>query len=81
MASTTCELSYLLPLHDLLIDHSQATLLFCDNQAPLHIAANLVFHERIKNTEIDCHFIRDKIQVCVISTLQQSTCRYSHQGS
>ncbi|KAL2533125.1 Zinc finger BED domain-containing protein DAYSLEEPER [Abeliophyllum distichum] len=62
MASTTCELTWLRQLlADLCIDHIQAATLYCDNQATIHIAANLVYHERTKHIKIDCHIVRERI--------------------
>ncbi|KAM1539357.1 hypothetical protein ACFX10_004158 [Malus domestica] len=63
MAGTSCELTWLrYLLHDLQLPHYKPVTLFCDNKAALHIAANPVFHERTRHIEMDCHFIRDKIQ-------------------
>ena len=69
MAQSTCEFIW---IHQLLcevgINNSLPMKLWCDNQAALHIASNPVFHERTKHIEIDCHFVREKIQQNLIST-------------
>ncbi|GAB2272678.1 N-alpha-acetyltransferase 16, NatA auxiliary subunit [Dionaea muscipula] len=69
MVHTSCELASLKNLvEELGVVRSKPMELKCDNQGALHIAINTVFHEKIKHIEVDCHFVREKIQGEVIST-------------
>ena len=74
MANVVCELTLLLSLlKEFGVVHNWLALLYCDNQTALHIAANLVFHERTKHIEIDCHLIREKLQAGLLKTFQVSS--------
>ncbi|RVX16304.1 Retrovirus-related Pol polyprotein from transposon RE1 [Vitis vinifera] len=69
MTQATCEIIW---IHQLLCEvRMKCTMpvkLWCDNQAALHIATNAVYHERTKHIEVDCHFIREKIEENLVST-------------
>ena len=43
--------------------------MYYNNQASIYISKKLVFHERTKYIEVDCHFIRDAVSRKMISTL------------
>ncbi|RVW64861.1 Retrovirus-related Pol polyprotein from transposon RE1 [Vitis vinifera] len=63
MAMAASELTWLKSLlASLEVLHNKPMKLYYDNKAALHIASNLVFHERTKHIEIDCHFVREKVQ-------------------
>ena len=69
MASTASKLTWIKQLlADIGIKIQEPIKMFCDNQAARHIATNPVFHKRTKHIEVDCHFIREKIQTKEIET-------------
>jgi len=74
MAQATCEIIWLQQLlKDLHVSVTSTTKLFCDNKSALHISMNLVFHERTKHIEIDCHTVRDQIKAGNLKALHVPT--------
>lgn len=41
--------------------------LYCRSQATLYIDVNMMFHERIKHLDIECHIVRDQFKQDFIS--------------
>ena len=69
MIQSVCEIMWMRQLlMEVGIESSFPAKLWCDNQAAVHIASNPVFHERTTHIEIDCHFIREKMLLGLIST-------------
>ena len=68
MAIVTSEIVWLVALFKTFgVHHTQAAYLYCDSKVALYIANNPVYHERTKHVEVDCRFIREKIQAGVIN--------------
>lgn len=74
MSYTSSELKWVRELLSCFgVTHDDPMIMFCDSQATLHIAANPVFHERIKYIEKDCHFIQDEIKHGILATSKVHT--------
>ena len=70
LALTTCELQWLTYLlQDLHVPFVQPAILYCDNQSTIQIVSNQVFHERTKHIDIDCHIVREKVNIGLLKLL------------
>jgi hypothetical protein len=54
-------------LVELGFSQSDSTPLHADNTSAIQIATNLVYHERMKHIEVDCHSIQEALETHVIS--------------
>ncbi|GAV86058.1 hypothetical protein CFOL_v3_29491, partial [Cephalotus follicularis] len=62
MVNVTGELQWIhMLLAEIGFSVTRPSTLHCDNQSAMHIASNSVFHERTKHIEVDCHFVREKV--------------------
>lgn len=69
MAQGICEILCIqIILKDLKIEWICPIKLYCDNKSVITIAHNLIQHDRTKHIEIDCHFIKKKLDnsfICI----------------
>lgn len=69
IVNTCCNIVWLTRLlADFLISVSSPVPLYCVNASAIHLARNLVFHERTKHVELDCHFVRQQVSSGLISS-------------
>lgn len=54
-------------LKDLDVELKLPVAIYSDSKSTIELAANPIYHERAKHIEIDCHFIREKLQQGLIS--------------
>ncbi|KAD6119214.1 hypothetical protein E3N88_10485 [Mikania micrantha] len=74
MATAVCEVLWVRSLLTELNEcQSGSTTVLCDNQAAKHIANNPVFHERTKHVEMDCYFVRERVESKEIEPVHIST--------
>ena len=53
-------------LRELRIPQPRPPALWCDNLGATYLTANLVFHAHTKHTEVDFHFVREKVALGVL---------------
>ncbi|KAM3381237.1 hypothetical protein P3S68_006810 [Capsicum galapagoense] len=77
MRRVVAELTWLVRLlSDLSVNPSLSISLHSASKAAIHIAKILIFHERTKHVDLDCHFVRQQFLAGLISlSFVPSTCQ------
>ena len=73
MANVASEVDWMINLLKDFGISTGAVKLLCDNQAAIHIASNPTFHERTKHIDIDCHFVRERVQSGLLKLIHVKT--------
>uniref|UniRef100_A0A803PJ99 Copia protein n=1 Tax=Cannabis sativa TaxID=3483 RepID=A0A803PJ99_CANSA len=61
MAHATCEVTWIMAILNFGITPTNPALLYCENDAAIHIFENPVYHERTEHVEIYCHIVWEKV--------------------
>ena len=78
LANATAEIIWLESLlGELGIKKHHVSYLWCDNLGATYLSANPVFHVRTKHTEINFHFVRERVADQIYS-IQRSSYRWLH---
>ena len=74
VANATSELKWIQSLlREINLQITTTPTLWCDNIEATYLAANLVFHGRMKHIEIDFHFVQEYVNACKLKISYIST--------
>ena len=63
IASATAEIQWIQNLlHEIFISLPRQLVVYCDNLRATYLAANPIFHSRMKHLEVDYHFVQSLVQ-------------------
>jgi hypothetical protein len=73
VANAIAEVIWIQVLHELGISHPWPPNLWCDNIGATYLTVNPIFHHRMKDVEVDYHFVCERVasrqlDVCIISS-------------
>lgn len=70
MDSAVAKLTWVLGLFkDLNVSIQMPITTLSDRKSAIQLAANPIFHDRVKHTDVDSHFIREKLKAGLIQTV------------